>query len=280
MQVVNLFLFLTNIVKYDIKIAENNVGIPYNLTLSSNHHSLIICNINELKFGTKVALFFRKVFHLTIVYMPKHINLGGGHKMKKRILLIVISACFGLMATNALAATFYDSTGTYYTEGVDFTLFVEGVGPDIYSPYAGEVLAPVMLVGWGLDDHYYLDSSNNETCIGKIALIYRGGAEPDDPATYFSAKVNLAYAHGAVGAIIMDNVDEPLINPGLAAQTYIPAIFITYDVGVPLTDKFWEGGLIAYIDTRSPVSTPEPATMLLLGLGLLGLVGVRRKIQK
>jgi hypothetical protein len=34
------------------------------------------------------------------------------------------------------------------------------------------------------------------------------------------------------------------------------------------------------LTSTPPVSAPEPATMLLLGLGLMGVLGIRRKIQK
>jgi len=35
-----------------------------------------------------------------------------------------------------------------------------------------------------------------------------------------------------------------------------------------------------YVDTGTPSAVPEPTTLLLLGLGLIGLTGIRRKMQR
>ena len=45
-------------------------------------------------------------------------------------------------------------------------------------------------------------------------------------------------------------------------------------------DEYWHGFNIGAGSLASPSTVPEPTTMLLLGLGLMGLAGIRRKFKK
>jgi len=50
-----------------------------------------------------------------------------------------------------------------------------------------------------------------------------------------------------------------------------------------LSNVYWNGFTVGVQGTAAevfPTNVPEPTTMLLFGLGLLGLAGVRRKLKK
>jgi hypothetical protein len=75
--------------------------------------------------------------------------------------------------------------------------------------------------------------------------------------------------------------------PGLAdAYPWLSTYFVfdlTNNISQSIPPVFGPDGFVAYVQTQGPVTlvaTPEPSTFLILGFGLLGLVGFRKKFKK
>lgn len=101
---------------------------------------------------------------------------------------------------------------------------------------------------------------------GNIALIDRG-------ACAFSAKINNAADAGASAVIIANTFPSGsggLFPMGMTDPTTIPAVQVRFDLGQELI------GITAPLEMRVAV-IPEPSTLALCGLGLLALLGMRRR---
>jgi len=194
-------------------------------------------------------------------------------KPKNAVLLACCVLLAGLTPIIPIAsATTFEIVSPFsmtYSFPDDYKLFTV-INPGSFPSDPGDVTAALQYVGDGNESTDYASFVS-----GNIALIERGG-------TLFSAKVSLAESFGAVGAIIFD---YGIVYPDVthSAETFIPSIFTTNEVGIELQSLLISSSvppyspIIAHLEVSGASTVAEPMTTLLLGLGLMGVAAVRRK---
>ncbi len=117
----------------------------------------------------------------------------------------------------------------------DLNLVAEAVESPMAKPIArvGELVAPLYHIGIAAQD---LTTEQQEQLRGKVALIDRG-------LITFVAKINRAVAAGAVGVVMVNNVDGAPIPMGGAAKYEIPAVMIGKRVGEKIKTAM-QGGVV------------------------------------
>jgi hypothetical protein len=184
--------------------------------------------------------------------------------MRRNSLVGILILFLALLPTLGNATNIFEITSPIsktYVEYIDYAPFQ-------FSAF-GDVTANLQVVGGtglgSLNDFVGFNAGN-------IALIKRG-------TFTFHDKVLNAENAGALGVIVYNQVTGLNFGTLSFADTHIPSISTSDAVGNDLLSYSGIVQIHLHIDTPYHSPVPEPTTMLLLSLGLVGLVGVRRKFR-
>jgi hypothetical protein len=208
----------------------------------------------------------------------------------KKLLALFLALGLVISITGHMSKT---AAITVYTTEADFVAILDTYYLEDFDEYTfGSYIGPSLSLG-PVNGYSYTMSAVNDLFSGDSNMSTNDPTDPlevnftGDPIT---AVGGLFWPTDFWGDDLVGNVYLELVDGGTYNYSLIDAdslTFVGFSSDVPLTSMSITADSLTYyyptVDhfyVGTPFSVPEPATMLLLGSGLVGFLGFRKKFRK